>query len=210
MLKRRRRLLTLAAALTAAAGLVALLLVFLMRGDGEEPASALVTVPPDAVPAPATPTPPGAEAAVSAPVRIVIPGIGVDAPVTVKGIDAEGVMEPPDGPEDVAWYTFTAQPGKGSNAVFSAHVDYRGYGLAVFARLGDLRKGDLVEVRLADGSLYRYQVILSRVYETATAPSEEIVGPTSREVVTLITCTGRFDEVSRQYSHRLMVRAERL
>jgi LPXTG-site transpeptidase (sortase) family protein len=202
------RLLTLATTLVAAGGIVALVLGVLTNREGEE--SDFVVATPDAVPALATPTPPGAEAPVSAPVRIVIARIGVDAPVTVKGIDAEGVMEPPDGPEDVAWYGFTAQPGKGSNAVFSAHVDYRDYGLAVFARLDDLRKGDLVEVRLADGSLFRYEVVLSRVYETVAAPAQDIVGPTSREVITLITCAGRFDEVSRQYSHRLMVRAERV
>lgn len=191
----------------AAAGLVAVVLVLATRGDDEGPTAAVATATPAFIAVATTPAP---SAAPAAPVRIVIPDIGVDAPVTPKGIDASGVMEPPDGPEDVAWYSFTARPGEGSNAVFSAHVDYHGYGPAVFARLGDLEKGDLVEVHLADSSLLRYGVVLSRVYEAARAPTEEIVGPTNREVVTLITCTGRFDGVSRQYSHRLVVRAERM
>jgi sortase (surface protein transpeptidase) len=42
------------------------------------------------------------------------------------------------------------------------------------------------------------------------APVSEIVGPTSREVVTLITCGGTFDSGSRNYSDRLVVRAERI
>lgn len=205
--KGRRLWLTLAAAAAlAAAGVVALALIVV---DGDEGRRS-VDAPPFQESAGATLTPPGSEAVASAPVRLVIPGIGVDAPVSVKGIDAAGVMEPPDGPGDVAWYAFTARPGGGGNAVFSAHVDYRDHGPAVFARLGDLQKGDLVEIRLADASVYRYVVVLSRVYEAALAPAEEIVGPTSKEVVTLITCTGRFDGVSRQYSHRLVVRAERL
>lgn len=208
--KLRGQPLTLAAALTAAVGLVALALIFFPKENNGESALVVATASPVSAVTPDIAAPPGAEAAASAPARIVIPRIGVDAPVTVKGIDADGVMEPPDEPEEVAWYSFTARPGAGSNAVFSAHVDYRDYGPAAFARLDDLRKDDLVEVRLADGSLHRYRVILSRVYQAETAPSQDIVGPTSREVVTLITCSGDFDEVSRQYSHRLMVRAERL
>ncbi len=142
--------------------------------------------------------------------RIVIPRIGVDAPITVKGIGADGVMEAPDGPEDVAWYGFTARPGSGGNAVFSAHLDYHNYGPAVFAGLNELENGDLVEVYLADGTVYRYEVVLSLSYPAETAPSEDIVGPTSREVITLITCAGSFDQASRRYSHRLVVRAERM
>jgi LPXTG-site transpeptidase (sortase) family protein len=157
------------------------------------------------VPAVADATPSGAP-----PARIVIPRIGVDAPITTKGMGANGGMEPPDGPEDVAWYGFTARPGSGSNAVFSAHVDYHGYGPAVFADLKKLEKGDLVEVHTADGAVYRYEVTLSLSYPAETAPFEEIVGPTSREVITLITCTGSFDQAARQYSHRLVVRAERV
>jgi LPXTG-site transpeptidase (sortase) family protein len=142
--------------------------------------------------------------------RIVIPRIGVDAPITVKGMGADGVMEAPDGPEDVAWYGFTARPGSGGNAVFSAHLDYHNYGPAVFADLNELQNGDLVEVYLADGAVYRYEVVLSLSYSAETAPSEDIVGPTSREVITLITCAGSFDQASRRYSHRLVVRAERM
>ena len=160
----------------------------------------------------ASPVPTGAVATPSdSPlVRIVIPHIGVDAPITTKDMDAHGVMEPPDGPEDVAWYGFTARPGSGSNAVFSAHVDYHGYGPAVFADLKKLEKGDLVEVHTADGAVYRYEVTLSLSYPAETAPFEDIVGPTSREVITLITCAGTFDQAARRYSHRLVVRAERV
>jgi len=119
-------------------------------------------------------------------------------------------MDVPDGPEDVAWYNFTARPGMGGNAVISGHLDYRNYGEAVFWRLKELQEGDIVEVRLADGSVLRYQVSLKLSYAARTAPVLEIVGPTSKEVVTLITCGGTFDGGSRSYSDRLVVRAERI
>jgi LPXTG-site transpeptidase (sortase) family protein len=155
----------------------------------------------------AAPKPPQAPVEQALPARVVIPSIGVDAPVSVKTIGPDGTMQPPNGPEDVAWYDFSARPGAGGNAVFSAHVDYHDYGPAVFARLKDLKKGDIVEVRLADGSVRDYEVVLSVTYPAATAPFQEIVGVTSGEMVTLITCAGTFDAASRQYSHRLVVRA---
>ena len=146
----------------------------------------------------------------SVPVRLVIASIGVDAPLTAKGLDARGDMEVPDGPEDVAWYAFTARPGQGGNVVLSGHVDYRDYGPAVFARLGELEPGELVELHTLDGAVTRYGVTVAVSYEAAKAPAQEIVGPTSRETLTLITCDGRFDRTTQQYSHRLVVRAERL
>ena len=193
-------------------GLVGLLIlaavavfIGLRAGSEKDGSGRFVVATASPVPAVAVATPSD-----SPPLRIVIPHIGVDAPITTKDMDADGVMEPPDGPEDVAWYGFTSRPGSGSNAVFSAHVDYRGYGPAVFADLKKLEKGDLVEVHTADGAVHRYEVTLSLSYPAETAPFEDIVGPTSREVVTLITCAGTFDQAARQYSHRLVVRAERV
>ena len=178
-------------------------------GDGDDgPTVVAATV---AAPSPAPqPRPPLAPVEVALPRQIVIADIGVDAPISVKSTAPDGTMQPPNGPEDVAWYDFTARPGSGGNAVFSAHVDYHDYGPAVFAGLKDLPNGDVIEVHLADGTILRYQVVVSVTYAAADAPVEDIVGPTTRETITLITCTGLFDAASRQYSHRLIVRAERM
>lgn len=142
--------------------------------------------------------------------RVVIPKIGVDAPLVAKGVDASGHMQVPDSPEEVALYDFAGRPGEGANIVLAGHVDYHNYGPAVFARLRDLTLGDIVEVRLEGGGTYDYVVTQSVAYEAQGAPIEEIVGPTSRETVTLITCDGTFNGASLGYSHRLVVRAERL
>jgi LPXTG-site transpeptidase (sortase) family protein len=154
-----------------------------------------------------TPSPPVVTAA---PARLLIPKIGVDAPVTPKGLRPDGFMDTPNGPEDVAWYIFSARPGMSGNVVLSGHLDYHDYGAAVFWRLKDLQQGDLIEVRLDDGSVLRYQVSLKLSYDARTAPVQEIIGPTSKEVVTLITCGGTFDSGSRSYSNRLVVRANRV
>ncbi len=172
------------------------------------PSAARATPRPTATTVPSvTPAPPVATAT---PVRLVIAAIDVDAPITVKGLLPDAVMDVPDGPEDVAWYSFTARPGARGNAVLSGHLDYHNYGTAVFWRLKDLQEGDVVEVRLDDGSILRYRVSLKVSYDARAAPVLEVLGPTSKEVVTLITCDGTFDSGTRSYSHRLVVRAERI
>jgi len=200
------------AALVVVAGAVAWVLAGNL-GGGSPAAPELLAVPTVVSRATATAEPtttPVPSPTTAPPVRLLIPAIGVDAPVTVKGLRADAVMDVPDGPEDVAWYNFTARPGMGGNAVISGHLDYHNYGAAVFWRLKELREGDMVEVRLADGSVLRYRVSLKLSYDARTAPVPEIVGPTSKEVVTLITCGGTFDSGSRDYSNRLVVRAERI
>ncbi len=144
------------------------------------------------------------------PARLVIPKIQVDAPVVTLGVDGEGIMQSPAGPFEVGWYDFSGQPGMGSNAVFSGHVDYASVGPAVFWELRELTLGDVVEVSLADGTVYSYVVVSTAAYDAGDAPITEIVGPTAKDTVTIITCTGTFNYDVHQYSHRLVVRAERL
>jgi LPXTG-site transpeptidase (sortase) family protein len=138
--------------------------------------------------------------------RLVIPRFEVDAPVVIKGIDANNVMEAPEGPEEVAWYDFTQRPGNGGNAVFSGHVDYINYGPAVFANLYQLEPNDIIDIALQDGTRFRYRVSHMEQVPADTDVSG-IVGPSDNEIVTLITCTGTFDSGSGQYSDRLIIQA---
>lgn len=166
----------------------------------------------ESLPSPSSPspTPTGAPPSEAPIERLLIPAIGVDAVVVVMGIDANGVMQSPSNAWDVGWYDFSARPGFGGNAVFSGHVDYHDVGAAVFWDLSDLQEGDLIKVHLQDGTEYSYAVTALNSFEADAAPVAEIVGPTPEEVVTLITCGGTFDSTVRQYSHRVVVRAQRV
>ncbi len=166
--------------------------------------SVLSVAPPASSPSPAPPVS-------TAPLdRILIPGAKVDAPIVVKGLDANRVMQSPDNADDVAWYDFTSRPGQGSNAVFSGHVDYVKVGPAVFWNLNDLNAGDGIEIRYTDGTSVFYEVTAVNTFDAATAPIDEIVGPTAGDAVTLITCAGSFNGATRQYDQRLIVRAEKV
>jgi LPXTG-site transpeptidase (sortase) family protein len=195
-------------ALLAAGVLFVLAFTGVVGKDGysgpETRAAFIATFPPEPTPT-AQPTP--SEAPIA---NLVIPRFEVNAPVVVRGVDANRVMETPDGPTDVAWYDFTSKPGFGSNAVFSGHVDYINYGPAVFWNIKDLVAGDTVEVHLVDGTVYTYKVY-SLSYVSAEPTEEElrgIVGPSDTDQVTMITCGGAFD--GHQYDQRVIVRAERV
>jgi LPXTG-site transpeptidase (sortase) family protein len=143
------------------------------------------------------------------PARILLPKLGVDAPIVLLGVLPDGAMESPSKPLDVAWYTFSARPGQPGNVVMSGHVDFVNYGPAVFARLDEMRLGDEVAVQLENGAILKYLVQSIDEYVEAEAPVQEIVGPTPNEAITLITCSGNFDARSRTYDKRLVVRAAR-
>lgn len=63
---------------------------------------------------------------------------------------------------------------------------------------------------LADGKTYSYRVSETHLYDSDTAPVDEIIGDTPVESVTLITCEGVFEKGSAEYNKRRVVRAERV
>jgi LPXTG-site transpeptidase (sortase) family protein len=147
----------------------------------------------------------------SAPIaRVSVPRVGINAPVEVLSLDQRGAMQDPRTPTAVAWYDFSARPGQLGNVVLAGHVDYHNYGPAVFWRLRDLKRGDRVDVTLADGTVFNYEVASLNYYDAATAPVREITGPTPVESITLITCGGNFNRSNLSYNQRLIVRATRV
>lgn len=196
----------------------AVLFVLVLTGviDGKTRGSTIDLVTPvgppivaERTPQPTESGPPPSDAPIAS---LAIPRFGIDAPVQVKGVDANNVMEPPDGPRNVAWYEFSSKPGRPGNAVFSGHVDYVNYGEAVFWHLKDLTASDTIEVHLEDQTVYKYAV--QAVQSVPAEPTEEqlraIVGPSTKDVITLITCGGTWNPETHQYDHRTVVRAIRV
>ena len=150
--------------------------------------------------------------------RMVIEAIGVDAPVVVRGLDANAVPQEPGSPDVAAWYDFSSRPGAGSNAVFAGHVDwtYDGRpGPAVFWGLKDLNPGDTVRIFLEDGTRYDYAVTANFAVPYDDPKALEVMGPTDEDAITLITCGGTWVRdpslsLGGYYTHRVIVRAERV
>lgn len=201
--------------LVALIGLIASAVAIYVALGGDDEPTPVTAVLPTAIPSPtAIPDPsPTVEPTVAPEIpitRIEIPSIGVDAEVVTKGVTAEGVMEDPKGPWEVAWYNFSALPNRVGNIVMAGHLDYINVGAAVFYKLGSLKEGDEVLINLENGETATYRVTTVASYNASTAPVQEIVGPTTVETVTLITCGGAFNRSTREYDSRVIVRAERV
>jgi sortase (surface protein transpeptidase) len=141
----------------------------------------------------------------TAPGRLVIPAIGVDAAVESVGLDRDGRMDTPSRPDRVAWYSLGSAPGEAGNAMIDGHLDWTD-GPAVFSRLGRMRAGDEITVVGGGGSENRFVVDW-----TAATPYNSSIeylftrsGPPS---LTLITCAGPWDARRSTYLQRLLVHA---
>ncbi len=131
--------------------------------------------------------------------RLLIPKLEIDAPFSDKLVPLDGQMPNPNSWDDVAYYDFSqfpdlgGLPGKGGNVVLAGHVDYIRHGPAVFWRLHELAPGDIVTIRLTDGSEVNYKIEFNKVLDPGEADWSGIVSATADESVTLITCTGVFE-----------------
>ncbi|GAA2233513.1 MULTISPECIES: class F sortase [Streptomyces] len=142
----------------------------------------------------------------SRPVRLLIPKISVDAPFTDLAINPSGQLEPPP-PNDtnlVGWYAKGHTPGETGTAIIAGHVD-TATSPAVFAGLGELKKGDRFQVVRADGSKATFAVDAAQSFAKAAFPSDRVYGDTPRAQVRLITCSGSYDRQARDYTENLVV-----
>lgn len=143
---------------------------------------------------------------VAPPDRLQIPSADIDAAVVDLGVQPSGEMEAPPTPDVVGWYRMSSRPGQPGNSVMSGHVDW-GRNTAVFWGLRSLQPGDPIVVRGTDGVSHTYAVDWNEAYPWRSAPMDHIIGPSAESLLTLITCDGAFDQASREYSERRVVRA---
>ncbi|MBC3840953.1 class F sortase [Streptacidiphilus sp. 4-A2] len=133
----------------------------------------------------------------SAPTRIKIPTIDVNAPVIPLGQDAAGHLQtPPENDRNLAgWYSAGPAPGSAGNAVMDGHVDTR-VGPAVFYNLGALRKKDPIEIDRRDGTVALFTIDAVEVYRKNSFPDQQVYGPSHDPELHVITCGGAFSKRS--------------
>lgn len=131
----------------------------------------------------------------SAPVRIRIPSIRVDAPMMRLGLGPDGSLDvPPAGNTDiVGWYKDGTPPGAKGTAVVAGHVD-NAQGPSVFYNLGSMKKGSAVEVLRQDGRTAVFSLDAIEVYDSKDFPDKRVYGSSEHASLRLITCGGGFSE----------------
>ena len=164
-----------------------------------------------AAPLPVVPPPPAASSSAGIadssvlPARLLIPRLGVDAPVGYVGLERDGSMATPKDAWSAGWYALGARPGQPGNAVITGHVDYHNVGPAVFWDLHRLAPNDVVLVVTGDGTRLRFVVVATTSYTMAGTPLDRIFGPADAPNLNLITCGGTFNQNTREYDRRVVV-----
>jgi sortase (surface protein transpeptidase) len=138
------------------------------------------------------------------PVRIAIPAIGVSSTLERLGRATDGTVQVPRRWEQVGWYAAGPLPGDPGSAVILGHVDST-RGPAVFYRLRELDAGDEVHITRADGSMVRFVVQRTALYDKRRFPTDEVYFPTLRPALRLVTCGGEFDTRVHHYRANVIV-----
>jgi LPXTG-site transpeptidase (sortase) family protein len=142
----------------------------------------------------------------TAPARLVIPRIKVDAAVESRGLDSSRNVETPKDYRDVAWYDLGPVPGQPGNALINGHVNWW-TGDAVFTSLSALRRGDEITIVQAGGGAVRFRVTGTRTV-SADARIASLFAPSATSTLTLITCSGVWNPLAQTDTKRLLVSAD--
>jgi LPXTG-site transpeptidase (sortase) family protein len=144
--------------------------------------------------------------------HLVIPAIGVNAPVEYVHQDTDGRLGVPtvDQWVNVGWYDQGPKPGGTGSAVIDGHLDRTGGSPAVFWNLKKLHVGDLVMVKNKSGQQVNFQVTKMQNYAPNAAPLAQIFGRNDGEYLNLITCAGVWLPAQNQTSQRLVVYTKRI
>ncbi len=142
------------------------------------------------------------------PVALKVPSIGVDTSLLSLGLASDGTVEvPPVVAHDQAgWYRYSPSPGQTGPAVILGHVTVGEYGDGVFRRLTELKRGDEIVARLADGREPVFRVTAVRTVAKSAFPTQEVYGDTARPELRLITCGGT--RTGEGYADNVIVFAE--
>lgn len=145
---------------------------------------------------------------ISAPERLLIPVIGVDAKVQEVGLTKTNAMANPSNFTDVGWYKYGTIPGKKGSAVIGGHVDNAIALPGVFKHLENVKVDDEITIIDKTGNQIHFVISKIDVYNYDEAPAEEIFhDDSSASILRLITCGGMWLPDKKTYDKRIVVTA---
>jgi hypothetical protein len=162
--------------------------------------------PPPVTARPAAPPPVGTAVP---PVRVQLPGAGIDAPLDPVGVEPDGAMTIPDDVDRVGWYRFGPVPGdQAGTAVLAGHVDDREQGLGALAALRAVEPGEEVRVTDAAGGVIAWRVVSRELVDKQSVPLGELFERSGPPRLALLTCGGEFLPELSSYRDNVVVVAE--
>jgi len=121
------------------------------------------------------------------PNRVVVPALGVDAPVDPVGTIG-GILVPPDDPGRLGWWRDGAGPGdRRGSVLITGHTVHTGGG--AMDHLGDVAPGAVIRVQ-ASGRWFSYRVdeVSHFLRQTLAAQADQVFDQATSPRLVLITC----------------------
>ncbi len=137
-----------------------------------------------------------------------IASLGVKAYVQRVGVTKDKVMATPNNINFTGWYTNSPAPGSVGVSIVNGHAGGR-YTDGVFRRLNQLKRDDIIKVQMGDLSWRNFSTVSTNVYSVTDATKSLFKDDPSIDTeLHLITCDGKFDDVSQTYDSRIIVVAK--
>ncbi|MCW2786142.1 MAG: Sortase family protein [Marmoricola sp.] len=144
----------------------------------------------------------------SKPELLVVPEIGLRAPVLPIEVDSQGVLTPPSDFHEVGWWQDSAEPGSATGeTLMTGHTVHTGGG--VMNELGEMRPGALVQVRTAHGTVdYRTTKVFVYTKAQLAKHKDDLFGQDhGNGRLVLVTCIGW---TGHDYTSNVIVFADQL
>jgi LPXTG-site transpeptidase (sortase) family protein len=144
------------------------------------------------------------------PLRIKIPKIKIDTALEYVGLTPEGAAGVPKNPINAAWLNLWPRPGDVGNAIITGHSGpWKNNLPTVFNNLFKLRPGDKIYIKDKKGVTTTFIVRQLRTYGEHADASDVFISNDGKAHLNLITCEGVWNKITKSYSERLVVFADK-
>ncbi len=141
------------------------------------------------------------------PIMLEVPNLNVDVAVERVGLDSKNRMDTPQNVYNTGWYEPGVKPGEFGGALIAGHYDDPQGKPSVFYRLDTLDIGDKIVVRDENNTSLTFTVYNVETYSFDKVPMGELINNTQERGLHLITCGGKWDYDSKNYTERTVVSA---
>jgi LPXTG-site transpeptidase (sortase) family protein len=144
------------------------------------------------------------------PSQVTIDSVGLEMEVQAEGVADDGQMALPDTAFRLAWYKFGPRPLDDKGAVVIAgHLDTKEEGKGPLVKLGEVSRGDRIDVRVKDKTV-TYQVTAVTRIGKAVLDLPVIFSRNGGPRLHLITCGGAYIPDKGGYQDNVVVAARRI
>ncbi len=128
------------------------------------------------------------------------------APIQKSGVHKDGVLDIPQNPDRVGWWTGGAEAGEPyGSTVLAGHVDSASFGLGFLSEMLKMQPGQ--ELKLANGKYGQRYVVQSiqKIPKAKLAAGSTLFDQELKHRLVMITCGGPFDRATHRYRDNVVL-----